>query len=586
MAAKLARVEPWRTSLIILLTIISQVSMLLASFLPLKVVILLGTETLPVYLPAEWKEIGREILIIALSAAAVGFFLVHLLSQNFIGVITQKASKELLLKNKKIILFENQDEIAASTYQRFSRALSDGVFSVCAFLGLALLYLDIAAILLGYLFLSMVMIFSICRFSQSFHDAVGEDLDKNAKILAAFGFFSAFTFLVSDFILFHPPSVIIAIVSLLLARQLLNRFASLVRDVASLYQQRVRINALFFHGEVLMKGPASADKGIWPLLLPEIRSKWCIEVLSRVAPSYDGATSFEWHHSSNRTAGVIKVVSRSGEHDYLLKLFNEDRKAIAIHESTLLSNAPKGLPVPCFLGTVNVSEFLSLVYRIPKDVNSPKARDVQPRLRDLRDSLLTLEPPETLVHRYRRSKPLLWQRLEPDLFRRLLVAVGSTRQHDGVLRLIDHLPTLKKHLRSLPLTVTNPDFTGANILVGGREDFPLSLNWGRWSLEPLGFGWPVKTGDWRKRDQLHELAPAIEMGASVRASLIDVRVEAAELSALLAALEERCLRHQFVDGLELVGRVIERVDLLVGESIRTELPDRISLINKTSSFGA
>jgi len=559
LAAKLARVESWRTSIIIILTVVSQISMLLASFLPLKVAILLGSESLPVYFPEELSSFGRDTLIVGLSGVAVGFFLIHVLSQRLTSMITKQASGDLLRKNQKMVLFENQDEVAAITYQRFSRALSDGVFSSVALLALMLLYPDMSVALLGYLgFISIVLI-SISFFIESFQDVVGKSLDKAVKLFAGFGFFTVFAFLVADFILFTPPSVVVAIVSLLLARQLLNRLSSLVQDIASLYKQRAKINALFFHGKVLIKGVV-ADKGIWPMLMPDSRSDWGAELLSRVVPGWEGAKRFEWHYSSNGNAGVLKVVSLSGEKDYILKLFDEGRKSVAIHESTLLSEAPETIPAPCFLGAVNVSDFICLVYQIPKAVTFPSGRDLQLQLNKLRGSLLALEPSATLVQRYRRSKPLLWQRLEPTLLKRLLVAVDTVEQGRQVARLIDHLPAIKQCLKSLPLMVANSEFGEGNILVDEKNDDPLMLSWGRWSLEPVGSGWPVKTGIWRSGDQLYKLSDALEVAAGARSSLAGVRVEAAELAALLTALEERCLRRQFIAGLEIVDRIMKLID--------------------------
>ncbi|MCW8127952.1 hypothetical protein [Microbulbifer halophilus] len=542
------------------MTVVSQISMLLASFLPLKVAILLGSKSLPVYFPEELSSFGRDTLIVGLSGVAVGFFLIHILSQRLTSMITQKASGDLLRKNQKMVLFENQDEVAAITYQRFSRALSDGVFSSVALLALILLYPDMSVALLGYLGFISIVLFSISFFIESFQEVVRKSLDKTVKLFAGFGFFTVFSFLVADFIVFRPPSVVVAIVSLLLARQLLNRLSSLVQDIASLYKQRARINALFFHGKVLIKGGAAAEKGIWPLLMPDSRSDWGAELLSRVVPGWEGAKRFEWHFSSNGNAGVLKAVSLSGEKDYLLKLFDGGRKSVAIHESTLLSEAPEAMPAPRFLGAVDVSDFICLVYQIPKAVTLPSGRDLQLQLNRLRGSLLALEPSVALVQRYRRSKPLLWQRLEPNLLKRLLVAVDTVEQERQVARLIDHLPAMKQYLKSLPLVVTNSEFGEGSILVDQKKNEPLMLNWGRWSLEPVGSGWPVRTGAWRSKDQLYKLSDALQVAAGTRSSLAGVRVELAELAALLAALEERCLRQQFINGLEIVDRIMKLID--------------------------
>ena len=70
--SKLIRVAPGYTFSVIIFTLISQVSMLLAFFLPLKVIILLGSSRIPRYFPESWKSFDHDQLVITLAVAAAG----------------------------------------------------------------------------------------------------------------------------------------------------------------------------------------------------------------------------------------------------------------------------------------------------------------------------------------------------------------------------------------------------------------------------------------------------------------------------------------------------------------------------------
>lgn len=574
LTGKFGSVVFWRTSLIVLLTLVSQVATLLASFLPLKVVILLGSDQMPRYLPEALSVYGRDMLIAGLSMATVAFFVVHLLSERLIAAITVQGSKRLLAQSHKIVLFEKQEEIASNAYLRFSQAVAAGVFSMLAMLGLFLMYQGMAWVLVGYLAVAAVLLWASGRVNSAIREYVESYLQKTMTLVAGIGFFVAFGFLVVDFLLLAPPWVLVAIVSLLLSRQLLGRVAAIATNVNALHSQRVKIDALFFHGKVLLSSQPKQDKTIWPLLEPGRRRGWVDDVFSKFVDNWRGAESIEWHSSSANNVAVLKVVGSSISDVFLIKLFDANRKRFALHEATLFNDPPKMIPGPCLVGTTEVGTYVCLVYRIPGgqlvSLNQRKARRALERLRE---QLITLNPPEALARRYSRSRPLLWQRLDSVLLERLSVAVVSGTQKQQLRRLLEQLPKVQLHLSSLPLTIVNPDLRPVSIWEAAESNETLVVNWSRWAIEPVGAKWPVGAGVNKKKDQVAHLTEVLEEASKVRPSLGMVPIEAVELSALCSALEDYCLKLQLVEGIELVGRILERLDALSSlKSAEEELP--------------
>src|SRR5690554_4218870 len=89
----------------VLLTFISQFSRLLAFFLPLKVIVLIGSSGIPRYFPSSWAAFDRETLVVALSFSAVAFYVVYLLADHLVAVFSNREADEVILSARKMALF-------------------------------------------------------------------------------------------------------------------------------------------------------------------------------------------------------------------------------------------------------------------------------------------------------------------------------------------------------------------------------------------------------------------------------------------------------------------------------------------------
>jgi len=555
LGAKFARVVPWQTSLIVLLTLISQISSLLAFFLPLKVVILLGSDRMPRYIPEELAVLGHETLIVALSVATVAFFVMHFLAERAIAFVTLHGSRRLLRKSQKLSLFENQEQIAENAYERFSRTVAGGIFAALALLVLAVFYPSMFWVVTGYLAFATLFLLALATSSSAFRERLDAKMASILNLNAGIGFLAVFSFLVIDFILFTPPGVIIAIISLLLSRQIFVRLAGVVQDMTALHVQRTRYDALFFHGKILLRDEAKEEITIWPLLVKNMRDEWVTDLLRERTPEGQGPVKTTWQPSGIPNVAALRATRAPAGEVFLIKLFESNRKSMAEHETTLLGEPPKGLPAPAFLHSTDLRQFPCLVYALPS--GSPADQRVVRQLGlSLTGQLLEIEPPAALVTRYRRSHPILWQRLGRSMLLRLRVAVDTTDQEQRATEIVHRLPALRRHLEAIPLVLLNPDITQATIWIEESENKPLLLNWTRWSLDPAGAGWGEREED------LEQLVVALEQAVPRRPCLSQVRPEQAKLSALTYSLEARLLRQQFPEALDLVARILELLDLL------------------------
>ena len=141
-------VVPIRYLVSLVVFLVGQFSMVLAFFLPLKVIIILGTEGLPGYLHPYIEESQKDLLTIYLASAALGFYTIFLLSDWCTNTISGSAAEKVRRRAKKISFFEGEEKFAKDVFFRLMRMTGsfslvlgrNNAWSLPKFLGLFLSY--------------------------------------------------------------------------------------------------------------------------------------------------------------------------------------------------------------------------------------------------------------------------------------------------------------------------------------------------------------------------------------------------------------------------------------------------------------
>nr|WP_163503424.1 hypothetical protein [Halomonas socia] len=491
LGAKFLRVVPYYTFIIILLTLVAQLSTVLSSFLPLKVIILLGSDGMPRYFPASFQTVDRDFLVVLLSAATVGFFLLALLANKLIDLATARASEVLLEKSQKLPLFENQDQVAVNGYQKYSSALAGLVFVCLALIGVGFFYLSMSLLLVGYCASLFIFAVLAARFFRAFNNYLEGNLSYFVSLTSNIGFFVAFAFLVFEFILWTPPGFIVAIVSLLLSRQIFSRISGFVNGVFWLNKQKQKLDVLFFHGKKLIPGPNSTkNKNIWSYLKPRVREEWLLPLLSNIDSSLSlpHILAVQWLDSSQQNIPQLMVSIKGDNRKFLIKLYEKNRTALAKHEASLMLDPPAGLPAPRLTLVTDIENLACHVYELHACTLLAKKNN-KDAVAVISYNLALIKLPVGLRNRFLRSRPLLTDRLTFSLLERVRVAACNERQLQFVDHLIDKLPELKLKLNALPLVIFNPSMA-SGIWHEKTTDSYLSVTWEKWTLEPLGAGVP------------------------------------------------------------------------------------------------
>ncbi|MEA1081456.1 hypothetical protein [Marinobacter qingdaonensis] len=554
---KFIQVVPWLTLFAVVLSVSSQFFLLIGLLLPLKVVLLLGSDGVPGYFPSVFQKFGREGLVLFLSAASVIFYALHLLGAKLVEKTATLASDRLLARSRKLVIFDNQQDIATKGYQRYSQSLATVTFVSLCLAVMAVFYGEVAAVILAYVVVCVLAVASFSSLSETFAQRLPVKLGSMAKTLGGVGFLVMFAFIVLDHLYGSAPGIIISVISLLLGRQAFGRMAGLVKDIQGLYGQRAQLAALFFHGRIFLKRPKGVDKGIWGLIAPEVRDEWVGGLLEDATGFSEPNFHAEWFDLGlpDVLCYKIEVTAAAGEKQLLVKVFNANRFAWARHEATLLTSQPRLPAVSCVLLT-EVHGLPCHVFDITGLIPCAKSEIVE-RLPKFRRQLCSQAPPDELTSTYMRSHPQVWQRVDPLSVRRMGLLLDARADIKLIERLLSVLADLKHCLKTLPLAFGAPDIR-AGMLWKNHEQNCFLLHWAVWNIEPIGTNWPIgEDNENRFSEYLSDLGQQ-------RAGIADLNPHSVRLAAIFSQFEFRLSRGRYLGAYALVSSLLAEYEQVSG----------------------
>lgn len=550
---KFYRVVPLWLTLIVAASFISQICALLSLLLPLKVVMLLGSEKTPSYAVDLLPGFKRDELVVVLVAMTVSFFLLHMMLEKVTYIVTEKACSVLLSRTKKIVLFEDQNDVARAGFQRFAKILAGGVFVLAASSALFWLYLDIAIVVITYIASILVLYFAFCSVSSSFSVRLlkRRAASKLLTLISNIGFFLCFFFLVFDFLILQPPGIVFAIAGLLLSRQLFTKLSALAIDLLDLWDQKARVDVLFFHGKLWAPSGAGQKDQYWWMFDLSVRQKWLRDVANEIGlKNLDPETSELIPVGLMNVVGV-KVAKDNGVSWYIFKVFGNGRQSYAALEFDILGGFIKGLPAPELVHISALDGYPVACYKV-NDGRPSEAGELAACTEYIIGEISRYTPPEELVERYRRSKPMLWQRFDKALIERLGMAIPSHRS-SVIQKLLERLSTVVDILSSLPLSVVVPEFAKESVWLGDGTP-PVLLNWTQWSIEPLGAGLA------EREHILLKLAKELPGRKFRELDTIGSAQRAIRVASLVYIAEEKIVKQRFREALSHVVNLLAVLD--------------------------
>ncbi len=255
---KFFQIVPTRTLVIIVLHVSSQIALILAFFLPLKVIILLGSTDMPNYFPPSWQALDKNALVITLSVSAALAYLFYVLAEIMVSQLTEKAALMVLKRKVGSHSVSKPEAMAKQLYARYVKIISSLTFIVIAVISIAFVYPELVLPMGGYcLFLTMMYLLG-SHYKTGFKDQVTVNINMITSTLGAIGFMAMFGYMVTDFMVPPPPGVIQAVIGLLLVRQVFSRLVVFMVNLKLLYDKKTVVRDLFYQNDVI---PESQESG-------------------------------------------------------------------------------------------------------------------------------------------------------------------------------------------------------------------------------------------------------------------------------------------------------------------------------------
>ena len=225
----------------------AQMLLITTYFLPIKIVILLGSETAPAYLPPLLKGIDKTALIIGLSLLTVIFYALYLGAGLVASRYSRAGARALMKRCADPARFKTQLPLAARAFSRFTRGLADAVFALIVATALFCMYPFLLTISLAYCAVTVSVLIALNNRSKRVHSILSRHPITVADTFCSVGFLVTFAFIIVDFLCLTPPHLYIALIALILMRQGFSRLKVLAQDILYLRTHAPNINQMLLY---------------------------------------------------------------------------------------------------------------------------------------------------------------------------------------------------------------------------------------------------------------------------------------------------------------------------------------------------
>ena len=524
--ARLMRVSSRTTVLTLACSTTVRITRLLTFLLPLKVILLAGSNGMPSAFRTFLAEDQRQEGIIILSLVAILSYIVTLFLENRSKRLSEKGSQQLLAHS-----------------------------GVMAILNIPLTGFLIALIVCFFLMTAWLMERTSASRLFLLQKKITKDTGAYLNLLSSIAFLTSFLIIIYPFILGYESNVLVALVSFILMRQLLSAFVDSVKNILVLFSQRHLIDTLLFSERVMTPVEGRGEQATRNLFTRREREQTLAEELAdlvepgdkiRIDPldaSVRQALEFTITLTNETMSSRVlrqrvfppQIQSRLRNEDLLFELVDRD----AIGAPPLVRRYFHG-EHECVITDVGLGD-------------NPRAQDwSQVRLSHL-ETVWALEPPAALASIYAASHSYLHQRLTDALISRMEFALTSQSGEEILTDFVHRLPQFRDRIARLPLCLVNRDQSRERMLSKADGGY-YQLDWCDWCLEPAGFGLGK---DLQDDNQLSELI--LHVGKR-RPSFSHSRVSLADLqlTKCCADLEQLIIRGKLVAGLALASEILEK----------------------------
>lgn len=497
----------------VLLSIIStQVITVLITFVPLKVILLAGSDGVPRYFAMFVSEDTRSLWIAGLAVSIVALYGVSLLLDSATQRWSARGADTMLGLAERVPITDDETGVAESSYHRLCEAVATLIFAgVATLVGLALyppLFLLILALIATEFLLTSRVAGDLraaptARGSRFIRERTGDLL----TLLKTANFLVVVAFLLSSFLLTDGINLLIAIVVLMISRQVFNALVSLAKNAQKLTRRRGQIDTLLFTDVQLTDERSTHEH--------EMRSRYALptrlERLEHLAAGHRAEASNLSEEDARRLATIDRsvwvdsgdrqvttfdlfAIDSDGTSNCLFREQVYDRKrsrGLERQEHLLRHIDSDWLPGPRQVCRYTEGPFVGRLLDV-RGLTAPKRKEFRQGRDQLLERLTALEVPASLERAHTNTHPALWDRVGRTVLDRMELVTDEAWTTDAHQELTEQLAPLSARLAKLPTVLVNHRCNERNALMDPNGDLKL-VEWRSWSLEPAGAGFDPQT---------------------------------------------------------------------------------------------
>ncbi|MBB3063184.1 hypothetical protein [Microbulbifer rhizosphaerae] len=553
------QVRPGISLVVIFAAVVARICRLLAFVLPLKVILLASSEGVPRYFRHLIDPADKMGWIIGLSIAAFAFYALVLVLDALSERLAALGGSEAMSEANEINIIVGQEDRVKSYYAICCRIWSNTLFAMIGLSALALLnvslFVTLLALIAAEYLLSAWVVKGLDKIVISgFAKFVRDGLGRYLNILITINFLIGFLVILMPFVVLGGSNVLIAIISIIAIRHILNALSSIVSDCVRLVMAKDRIDPLVFRHVQVRNKEIRDFVSLKRLLCKGFREQWISRRISSFVSDSESIT-IKWLDPSVRDISIFSVRTSekftNGSDCLQLQVFGSRWRHFLANERFLFDKVARSdLLAPELIATFEEEGFPCQMLDFGKGVDIPKSKW------KAADHLIlqkhwSCAPPKNLVIAYTASHPLLHQRVTVDLVKRIELAADSCVEIELLAKFIEELPRIRKIVKNLPMYIHNPDFQPANVVMSSEKEGYLVMNWGRWTLEPIGVKLPTKVND----------EDVIQMLQNIKQARSDIPgefgIEHIRLASQVSQLENLIIRQKYKAALKNISTILK-----------------------------
>lgn len=479
------KLKPKCSMAIVILSITTQVLMLLSFIMPLKMLLIIGI--------GEFKGLSLKFYTITSKEELAVFFsigMVFLLGslftiEKFSSFTKKRCSSDIWTTSKYFQVYENQETIANKIFNQYTSSLSGLFFIFLILLVLSILYIKVLLVFVIYWFLVLILFIVLSNNSIKLQKKVESELGKVINTLGMLSFLVVFVVVILDFISTEPSVTLIhAVISLILIRHMMGSITSTIQAVKNLYNQQNQIETIFFNGYINHQQIDKKQKKFWDIFKDERYKKFISNSMNEILKRDTLIKEFIWYELEQPNVVAFLLTIENNE-QYLIKIFNKNLHARVLKENVLLSGCCNSeLTIP-FIGIGMIEEYYCHYYRY-ENYNRTLKKDFEEYKIKFLEKLLCYEVPQPIIKQYITSHKYIYERFSEELFDRLKLAANNKEKIllDWFEKEID---SIFKSIQKLPLRLVLPAIN-KNILVKDQDEDIKIFSFDNWMIEPIGYG--------------------------------------------------------------------------------------------------